>query len=371
MLKVAIFMPSPDFCRLRRLVRLRRPRQRGDAMFRLWQGERIGFAILAVLGAVLALQHQRGQAEVVWAAFVDGFVFYGLIMSAGLGLRLAGRLPRLSLTLVALGFYPIYASLLALVGYMQFPLSRPTIDPLLLRIDAAFGYDWAAGVAWLARHPELSRLLAAVYLSALPQLALLLLVLGALGRVAALHRMLVTGMIAGIVMMAFWSLWPSFGPSVLVPLDPAAAARSGVLVTNAYGAELLRLASEGIGRIEKHQLLGTVAFPSFHMFMALLAAWFARGTWLFWPYLLLNSLMIPATALHGGHHAVDLVGGGLLFAGAHAAACRLVPADQVITSGAVRPVRAAIPASASTAAATPASAAWVSPVSAPAASRSR
>ena len=315
-------------------------------MFFLYRGERLGFLILALLGAALAALHLRGQAQVVWAAFVDGFVFYGTIMAAGLALRAAGRMPRLSLTLIALGFYPIYASLLALVGYMQFPLVRPTIDPLLLRLDAALGYDWAAGVAWLADHPGVSRVLAWVYLSALPQLAVLLLVLGALGRVVALHRMVLTGMLAGLGMMAFWTVWPSFGPSAVVALDPAVAARAGVLVTSDYGAELMRLATEGIGEIEKHKLLGTVAFPSFHILMAILAVWFARGTWLFWPYALANLAMIPATALHGGHHAVDLLGGAVLFALALASARRLIPEGQVITSGAVRPVRAASPVSA-------------------------
>lgn len=315
-------------------------------MFYLHRGERLGFLILAALGGLPAALHLRGQAVVVWAAFVDGFVFYRAIMAIGLVLRIAGRMARPSLTLIALGFYPVYASLLALVGYMQFPLTRPTIDSLLIRIDAALGYDWAAGVAWLAGHPGLSRRLAWVYLSALPQLALLLVVLGALGRVSALHRMLLTGMIAGLVMIAFWSLWPSFGPSAVVPLDPALAARAGVLVSNDYGAELMRLAAEGIGRIEKHRLLGTVAFPSFHILMAMLAVWFARGTWLFGPYAAVNLAIVPATALHGGHHLVDLIGGLMLFALALFCASRLIPAGQVITSGAVRPVRAASPVSA-------------------------
>lgn len=62
--------------------------------------------------------------------------------------------------------------------------------------------------------------------------------------------------------------------------------------------------------------------------------------------------MIPATALHGGHHLVDLIGGALLFVAALALARRLLPLDQVMTSGAVRPVRAASPVSASIAVAT-------------------
>lgn len=321
-------------------------------MFYLHRGERLGFAILAFLAGALTLQHWVSEAQVVWSAFIDGFILYGLIIALGVVLRLWGRVPRLSLTLIALGFYPIYASLLALIGYMQFPLSRPLIDPVLLSLDARLGYDWAAGVAWLAEHPRVSRVLSIVYLSALPQLAVLLIVLGAQGRVVALHRLLLTGMLAGMGMIACWSVFPSFGPSAFVELDPEVAVRSGVLVTNAYGAQLLALAEQGIGRIEKHQLLGTVAFPSFHILMAVLAWYFARGTFLAWPYAVINLAMIPATALHGGHHLVDLIGGALLFVAALALARRLLPLDQVMTSGAVRPVRAASPVSASIAVAT-------------------
>lgn len=337
----------------------------------LHRGEQLGLAVLAALAVVLCAYQFSGRVEIAWDAFVSGFILYGIIMGFGFWFRLFGRFPRLSATLIALGFYPIYASLLALVTYMQFPFQRPLIDPLLLRIDAALGYDWVAGVTWLADYPAISQILARVYVSALPQLAILLLVLGLSGRVMALHRLLLTGMIAGIGLVVFWTLFPSFGPAAFLVLDPEVAARARVLVSNEYGAELMRLAEEGIGRVEKHQLLGTVAFPSFHIVMGILAFWFARGTWLVWPTAVTGMLMVPATALHGGHHAVDLIGGGILFALALAITRQLLPADQVITSGAARPVRAAIPASASTAAMTGARTACGSPSVISSAKRSR
>lgn len=317
-------------------------------MFFLHPGERLSFAVLAALAAVLAAYVLAGGTPVDWAAFLGGLVLYGGIMAVGLWLRLFGRLPRLSMTLIAAGFYPIFATLLALINYMQFPFAMPLIDPLLLRLDAALGYDWAAGVAWLARNPELSAVLRAVYTSSLYQLGGLLVVLGLMGRALALHRLLLTGMIAGMLTLAFWSVFPSFGPSAFVALDPEVAARAGVVVTNDYGAFLMQLAQIGPSRIEGHHILGTVAFPSFHIVMAALGFWFARGTWLLWPMAGAGALTVPATALHGGHHLVDLAGGLAVFALALAAARMLLPA-QVITSGAVRPSRADSPASASAA----------------------
>lgn len=326
-------------------------------MFFLHHGERLGFVVLGVLAVVLGVLQAMLPVEIVWGAFATGHVIYGTLMAFGLYFRLFGRLPRLSLTLIALGFYPIYASLLALITYLQFPLDRPLIDPLLMRLDAALGYDWVAGVTWLAEYPQMSRAMATVYLAALPQLALLLLWLGLTGRVAQLHRMLLTGMLAGIVTVGFWAAFPSFGPSAFAVLDPEIAARAGAVVTNDYGAYLMRLAEIGLSRIEKHQILGTIAFPSFHIVMAALGLWFARGTWLWWPCLAMGVIMVPATALHGGHHLVDLAGGIAVFALSLWVVGRLLPGDQVTTSGAARPVRAASPVRASTAATTGASAA--------------
>ncbi len=74
-------------------------------MFTLHPGERLIFAILAALGAVHLAYHLAGGTEIVWAAFLGGFIFYGLIMAFGLWFRLFGRLPRLSATLIALSFY--------------------------------------------------------------------------------------------------------------------------------------------------------------------------------------------------------------------------------------------------------------------------
>lgn len=318
-------------------------------MTSLHRGEWLGLAVLAGLVALHLAYIQAGRTEIAWDAFQGGFTIYGILMGFGLWFRLFGRLPRFSTTLVALSFYPIFANLLSLINFLQFPLDRPLIDPLLMRLDAMVGYDWAAGVAWLAENPGLSRGMRTVYFAALPQLAILLVVLGMTGRFVALHRMMLTGMVAGLVMIAFWSVFPSFGPAAFVPLDPEVAARAGMVVTNDYGAQLLRLAEEGLERIDRHAMLGAIAFPSFHIVMAALAFWFARGTWLFWPMTASGVVMVPATALHGGHHLVDLAGGVLLFAAAAWVAARVLPEDQVITSGAERPVRTESPVSASTA----------------------
>lgn len=281
--------------------------------FHLHRGEKLALIIVLAVCAVLVILQTTSTSVIIWSAFIETFMFYLSIMGIGVAVRCTGWQPRISLTFIALGFYPLFASFLALTGYLLFPLQRPLIDDTLFAIDAVFGYDWVAAVEWLAQYPRLAIVLLLIYGSSLLQLLLLLFVLGLLGRAGQLHRMLLTGMIAGVLTIGFWSLFPSFGPAAYLMPPPEAIASSRLLVTPDYGLMLMELAQNGIGQIEKHEMLGTVAFPSFHILMACLAVWFARRTWLFWPYLFINILMIPATLVHGGHHLIDLPGGVVLF----------------------------------------------------------
>lgn len=279
----------------------------------IYTGEKLAFGIIAVIVATLGMLTITADTVVKWSAFAEHLILFAAIIGAGLLMRLSARLVHFSTTMIALGLYPIYSSCLALVFYLNFPLKRPLTDTYLFKVDAFIGYDWARAVEWLAQYPTVAWVLSLVYLSSLLQLFVLLLVLGLTGRTKNLHCMLITGMSAGVILCVFWIIWPSFGPSAYLHPSQAAVENSALVVTPAYGAHLMHLAEHGLAVIDRHQLLGTVAFPSFHILMAVLAVWFARGTFLFIPFAALNLLMLPATAIHGGHHLVDLPAGVALF----------------------------------------------------------
>ena len=222
------------------------------------------------------------------------------------------NLARISVTFVALGLRPVFSSLLALAFTLIFPLQRPLIDAQLFVNDEWLGYDWALAAEWLARYPRLALVLALAYASSPGQL-LLLLLLGLTGRIHRLHHLMITGMLAALLILLFWVTWPSFSPSAYQSPDPAAVAASSLIVTPEYGVRLMHLAEPGLPAIDRHKILGTVAFPSFHIVFAALAVCFSRGAILFWPLAGVNLLVIPATAIHGGHHLVDLPAGIVLF----------------------------------------------------------
>lgn len=291
----------------------------------VYRGEGLCTLLVLAIVALLALLENLGGAVVIWSVFSGAFFVFLALIGVGLVMRPLNVGPHTATTLIAFGLFPIFANLFAILTYTAFPLNRPLIDAHLFRIDAWFGYDWEAAVTWQAAHPEFSLFLARVYTSSLFQIGLLLLVLGAMGRVVPLHRMLLTGAISVCLTFGFWLVFPSFGPAAYFDLPEEVVARASLVVTPEYGDQLRALAEHGLSGVETLTLLGTVAFPSFHIVMAGLVVWFSRGTLLFWPLLLLNVPMVPATLTHGGHHLADLFGGVVVFALAAAAAGRLLP----------------------------------------------
>lgn len=283
----------------------------------------LGAALLAVL-AIGALSALLG-VEVAWADLGTSLRLGGLMMALAVVGRAWGRVPKTADALMAVALFKTVATLVMTLSYFRLALPVAPVDLALERLDAAFGYSWPAAVEAAARHPLTSHVLGTVYLTALPQLALLVVALAGLGRRADLHRFMLTSAAALLGTVALWSLLPSFGPATLHAVAPEVAARVGLVVDAGYVAELHRLALGGIDRISSRELTGAIAFPSFHIVMACLVLWFSRGTALVWLALPVNLAMVPATLVHGGHHLVDLLGGAAVFALALALSHRLVP----------------------------------------------
>jgi PAP2 superfamily len=129
-----------------------------------------------------------------------------------------------------------------------------------------------------------------------------------------LHRFLLVGIVTLILAVGIWWIIPSVGPSAFQPIPEADRIATGLYYSPAYGDFLRSLVEVGPRRISPEIITGVVAFPSYHMIMALMVVWFTRGTLAFLPAALVNTAMVPATLSHGGHHLVDLIGGLAVFA---------------------------------------------------------
>ena len=264
------------------------------------------------VGAVL-LTHILGRL-VNWPPFLAGFFGTLGLMGIGAYVRAAKGTPRLALALIGVAIFMGFTAVSSLFIFALFPLPNPLIDPWLITVDAKLGYHWASFVQALAAYPDVALLLGYIYHTSLPQILLAICVLASLGWTRQLHQFLLVGILTLIAAVAIWWVVPSIGPSGFMAIPEDVLQATGLYFDSKYGAYLLHLVETGPPRISPELMTGVVAFPSYHMIMACMVVWGTRGTAAFLPAVLINTLMVPATLSHGGHHLIDLLAGVVVFA---------------------------------------------------------
>lgn len=268
-------------------------------------------AFVGVLAVGLAIAMQR---QVNWPPFVGGYLATLGLAAIGAYVRQVKAAPRLALALVGAAIFTGFTAVSSIFIFALFPLPNPLIDPKLIAADAVLGYHWPSAVSLLAQYPGVAAVLGYIYHSSLVQILLTIVLLAALAREVALHRFLLVGIITLVIAVAIWWLLPSVGPSAFQSIPEADRLATGLYFDPTYGAHLKNLVEIGPRRISPEVITGVVAFPSYHMIMALMVVWYVRGTFAFLPLTAVNIAMVPATLTHGGHHLVDLLAGLAVFA---------------------------------------------------------
>lgn len=297
-------------------------------LVRLLAAERLMLIFIAFVGLLAVALALTMQRQVNWPPFLGGYAATLALAMIGGYVRQMKSAPRVGLALVGAGIFTGFTAVSSIFIFALFPLANPLIDPWLLTIDAALGYHWPGLIAWLADHPALAQALGYVYHSSLAQILLTIILLAALSRALDLHRFLLVGIVTLILAVAIWWVVPSIGPSAFQQIPEAHRLATGLYYSPAYGELLRSLVEVGPRQISPEIVTGVVAFPSYHIVMALMVVWFTRGTLAFLPAALVNTAMIPATLSHGGHHLVDLFGGLAVFALGVWIANRLIRPEQ-------------------------------------------
>jgi hypothetical protein len=272
---------------------------------------RIVAIVIALDAALIAL---RGSSIDV-AAYAKIALLVGLFLGLGLAYRRSGRSEAIGAMAVCTGLFIAFTASLSLFNYLLTPNPRPLIDPWLQAADSALGYHWPDAIAWAAEHPLFNEAMRFAYMATLPQIAVLVAVLGLTKRLEDLYSLLLTVTITGTIAVMFWGLFPSAGAKSFHHISSALLHLVRPVVDPAYGAEILALVKNGAPYLSPDEFRGLIAFPSFHIVLAVTATWHARHiNWLFGPYLLVNLIVLPAVLVHGGHHLVDIPAGMAVFA---------------------------------------------------------
>lgn len=280
----------------------------------IWPAERFVITISLVAMAINIFQIFRNDVLIDWPGYAFITSVAAATFAVGQFYRMSERSQRIGAAMTGTGILIFFTMALSIFNYLLMPTTRPPIDELIVEIDALFGYHWPDVIHFAAENPVLNTIIKFAYLSTMPQLAILVIILGLSGRVRVLHVLLVGITITATLAVIFWGLYPTHGAKSLFTLPAEIERAADPVVTTAYGQDLLRLAREGPGYITPDDIKGLIAFPSYHAvlsFLALYAAWSIR--WLFPIYLVVNILIIPGTVMHGGHHLMDAPGGLVLF----------------------------------------------------------
>ncbi|MEM8645066.1 MAG: phosphatase PAP2 family protein [Pseudomonadota bacterium] len=267
-----------------------------------------------LLLANLWLYFQLGP-EIRWSDYATIMGAGMMFFAGGLFYRQSGRSPRIGAALIGTSILIVFSMAASTFNYLLLPVKNPMIDAWLVSVDSFFGFHWPDWIAFAAENPTLSLILRWSYLSTLPQLGLLVVVLGLTGRLFDLHVLLTGIAITTVIGIIFWLIFPSMGTTVVYQIPPDVQRAAHMLVSMDYGEKLRALATVGPKELNPTDALGLIAFPSFHMVLASFCVYAARPLrWVFPVFVVINILVIPGTIIHGGHHMIDLPAGIALFA---------------------------------------------------------
>ena len=260
--------------------------------------------------------------DIIWAVCARLNVDYGAFLPmlslsaalfAGSAFYQGQRLdPRLSAMLFGAGFLVLFSASASVLNYCLLTVAGPRIDGSLAAIDRSFGFDWPLVMAMVARHPAINGLFNAVYSTMLPQVALVIVVLARRSTYPAIYRFCLAVAIGALLCIAVWAIAPSFGAFSVYDL-PANWGHLPLALDKNYARDLVALLAQGPGLIVPDNTRGLIGFPSYHAVLALLVIYYAwKASWLRWPAIILNLLVLAATPIQGGHHIVDVLGGALV-----------------------------------------------------------
>lgn len=258
--------------------------------------------------------------------------------------RSAARLVRIAGTLLQVSFCGMATAMLACSAAR---LALPLVDRRLLQFDRLLGYDWDAFTSFVVGHPTIEATLEAAYFSLDWQPIIVVVALGFAGDARRLNRYVMSYLVAMVLTVGVFALWPATTAWVHLRLPPGIIGQHHLTRTLDWTDSLMAIRSGAPVLISSRTNFAIIGFPSFHCAAALLNAWaLFDNRWFRSPFLVLNAMMIAATPMMGGHYIADLFAAMLVAAVAARCAHLLHPARGEVAEGpewSVRPAAVAAP----------------------------
>lgn len=212
--------------------------------------------------------------------------------------------PRLGLLVFTMAEMCLYLviSAVAIAALLTTPF--PIIDHQLLKVDEYLGFSTQGLMAWVHQYPWLLKILEHVYAYLYLELAFTPLLLALFNDRLAVDRYILATFVAALIAIVIYYFWPTVAPA-------------GVISSPFFNQDQLGLVQRFV-EVHNSQpvtvfVKGLIAFPSIHVASSLiiLVAW-RKYPWIFFPLIVINSLVVFSTVALGYHYLVDALAGFML-----------------------------------------------------------
>jgi membrane-associated phospholipid phosphatase len=253
---------------------------------------------------------------VALALAICTFISYRLIGAddrVGRLLRDGGR--RVELFAVGAFAFEMLSAAIVTWCYLGASAALPLQDARLSAIDHSLGFDWIGFVKLVNSSPLASWVLVQAYRSTAVMLGGTMLWFCVSGQGDRLAEFLALACLTFIGIAVGMMIWPAEGAYAYYnpPLSIYENIGAG---SGMWHHDLLVAIRTGATRLIDFNTPNAnclVTFPSGHTVLAFIITYALRGSrWTFIPALLVNSAMLISTIPHGGHHLIDLIGGGAI-----------------------------------------------------------
>lgn len=190
------------------------------------------------------------------------------------------------------------------------------IDPLLIQLDKAMGFDQASWMSWTANNPWLYQLLEISYASLNYQLILIPLLVILSSRFYHIREFYLLLLLTCLLGFSFYYFFPSKAPSSYI--------HSLYFTAEQYATGIK---FDEIHRFKSPSTMegGLIAMPSFHFIWAWLCVFLARDIQpVFYILIALNLLLTLSCILLGWHYLADILGSLIILASSFAIYSKLM-----------------------------------------------
>lgn len=268
-----------------------------------------------VLGLFFAI------VEIVWI-YYSGFTFeFGntsnSFILAGIGVIIAAGFSRqkmelLAITVFTFAFFVFFGKIANVLNYLFHSLGMPWTDANLASIEKAMGFDWLAVLEFFNTHDRFSKITFAAYDLLTLWCFITVVYLLLMRRFERLREFMLLFAAGAIITIIIGAFFPAGGAYHYYKPDTVLLDNLNPLAGRFFLPHLISIHDGTMTHIDLDKVTGLVTFPSFHTTMALFMIWATRRTMLFVAITIINSTLIVATPVYGGHYIPDLMGGAIV-----------------------------------------------------------